>query len=281
MTIGASVLDRVTGSDCREYLRIAQLLRPSLDVDALFQRAQAATRYYRSGSSDRVLLRAQQSLEARWYDSLTHGEPDYSVYDDEFFISDLWACWVVYSRNHLRALCSPHVLRRNGRTLRQLFTPRVQTIGDLGCGFGYTTAGLKELFPRADVYGTNLQGTLQFEIAAQIGKNEQFGVSEHARPATDLILASEFFEHLESPIDYLEQIISTAKPKVFILANSFRAVSIGHFPHYKHQDALIANTRISRLFNKMLRTNGYVMLRTRFWNNRPTIWYHNSLKIMP
>jgi hypothetical protein len=37
----------------------------------------------------------------RWYASLKHDSPDYTVYAEDEYIAELWACWKVYSKTHL------------------------------------------------------------------------------------------------------------------------------------------------------------------------------------
>ena len=65
-----------------------------------------------------------------------------------------------------------------------------KTVLDLGCGFGYTTAALKEIYPRAEVIGTNLRGTSQYKVSSAIGKQRNFSVKDSI-PKADLIFASE------------------------------------------------------------------------------------------
>ena len=56
--------------------------------------------YYRKGESG-VYTR---KLEKRWYDSLKMQAPDFSIYDDDYYLMDLWACWVIYSREYLNMI---------------------------------------------------------------------------------------------------------------------------------------------------------------------------------
>jgi SAM-dependent methyltransferase len=227
-------------------------------------------------------MTAGQALESRWYMSLKEGAPDYSVYDDEFFVGDIWACWTVYSRKYLRMMKSSFN-NMLGRNLTEDFLG-VRSIVDLGCGIGYTTAALKELFPAAAVYGTQLQNTFQYKVATEIGLKRQFDVYPQVMSQTDVIFASEYFEHFQRPIEHLLKVIQICQPKHFIIANSFGARSIGHFDIYLDErrihvdkveqlcDISLTNIRIGRDFNAVLRNNGYTQLKTGFWNNRPAVW---------
>ena len=88
----------------------------------------------------------------------------------------------------------------------------------------------------------------------------------------DLIFASEYFEHVSDPINHLNHIINNVKPRSFIIANAFGSKSIGHFDEYEANGDKVSNKAIGRLFNKSLREAGYQMMKTKLWNNRPSIW---------
>lgn len=276
----SSVLTRVSKDDCLAYLRLVQEIQPTLDLTDLYRVAQAAVRYYRGDTKQRSVLVAQQRLETQWYASLQRGQPDYSVYNHDYFISDLWACWIIYSRKHLLSLLSSKALPNDSRMLRDIFSSYITSVADLGCGFGYTTATLKEMFPLANVYGTNLIDTLQWRVATLLGQREDFDIVQDVIDRRiDCVFASEFFEHLLDPVAYLETLITHCAPSIFILANSFSARSIGHFNEYQYREKRIANTAIGRLFNRVLRENGYRMLKTRLWNNRPSIWLRSDIAL--
>ena len=154
----------------------------------------------------------------------------------------------------------------------------ITSIIDLGCGIGYTTAALKELLPNAKVIGTNLEKTKQYKIAKKVGEKYDFSLEPFANQQADMIFASEYFEHIESPIKHLEEIIKICNPNFLIIANSFGSQSMGHFNYYKVEDKYIKNKKIGRLFNNKLRTLGYNQLKTGFWNNRPTVWENTDHK---
>src|SRR5690349_16232207 len=96
--------------------------------------AVTATRNARNGESRSAL----DDLERRWYASLGAGAPDFSVYDSDLYIAEVWACWAVYSRRYLRGLAGVRgTLGHVGNAV------------DLGCGIGLTTGALKQVLPRA------------------------------------------------------------------------------------------------------------------------------------
>ena len=77
---------------------------------------------------------------------------DFSVYDDTYYVCELWLCWIRYSRRYLR-----DISKNTSLFSRSIVSDiRANSVLDLGCGFGYTTAALKEFFPHATVTGTEL-----------------------------------------------------------------------------------------------------------------------------
>ncbi len=222
--------------------------------------AENALRYYHGGKSARLATRPFQNLERLWYESLKNGEPDYTVYADDYFLSDIWACWVIYSRKYLRDM--------DRHMIPNLIEPRnVKSVADLGNGFGYTTAGLKELFPDADVYGTNFENSTQWKFATALGAVRGFEMRPKVRPHTDLVFASEYFEHFQAPIMHLYEVLDVCDPKYLVLANSFGTESVGHFHSDKKE-----GRQVSRFFNKALKERGYMRCLTDCWNDRPALW---------
>ncbi len=264
-----SILDSTNASALDEYLASAAAFRP-IDLSRARNLALAAIRYYKGDVGARSELSVGQELERRWYDSLASGSPDYGVYDDDYFISDVWACWVVYSRNCVRSLRAPGRLR-SGSSVVDLCRD-VKSVADLGCGFGYTTAALKELFPQAETCGTQLEKTVQFHVASQVGKERGFAVSPAVTGRADLVFASEYFEHFERPVEHLSEVLGVTKPTRLVIANAFGARSIGHFNEYIVGTSRVSNKKVGRLFGDALRRRGYRRVETTFWNNRPQVW---------
>lgn len=235
-----------------------------------FARAEAAIKYYEGGTKARSELAPQQHLERRWYDALAHGEIDYLVYSDDAFIAEAWACWAVYSRKYLLALAGELTA---GHALAG-FMPA--SVIDLGCGIGYTTAALKELFPAAAVVGTQLLGTFQFAVAEALGRERGFRVASAPDGPAELVFASEYFEHFQRPVTHLERVLAICQPRCLVIANAFGARSVGHFDHYIVEGGLmpitVANISIATFFNHALRDAGYERVKTSFWNDRPTVW---------
>lgn len=212
-----------------------------------------------------------KKLETRWYKSLPDN-PDYAVYNDPYYICDIWACWVMYSRKSLLAL-------KNSKSMVDKsvvdYFNSINTVIDLGCGFGYTTAGLKELFINADVYGTNLKESYQYKVAQSYGRQYGFKVISHCiatNKKIDLVFASEYFEHFYTPIEHLHSVVVKCAPRYMVIANGFNGVAIGHFNTYPHLNKLYTAKTMSRLFNKALGMLGYKKLKTKIWNGRPAIW---------
>ena len=212
-----------------------------------------------------------KALEGRWYRSLSgQALPDYSVYNDPFYICDIWLCWTTYSRKGLLSI-------RNDKSLVSKSIVSLigdnKTIVDLGCGFGYTTAGLKELFKNSRVFGTNLKTSYQFNIAKDIGDKRGFEVIENTDnlPKIDVVFASEYFEHIMNPIEHMYKILKK-NPKYLIIANGFNGMAIGHFNYYEHIGKKYSASNMNIMFNKSLKMLGYEKIKTKIWNNRPAFW---------
>ena len=204
-------------------------------------------------------------LEDKWYASLDTETPDYSIYDDDYYFTEMWVCWAIYSRNYLRTLLKPFVY--------PLFK-NIETVADLGCGIGYTTAGFKQLFPNTNVVGTNVEETCQYEFCADMGQAYRFNMVSNIRDIgqADLVFASEYFEHILEPITHLKEVLATLSPKFLYVANSFNTRSAGHFNYYSIGSDWLAADKAQSVFNKTLKHHGYRQLDIKAWNNKPALW---------
>ena len=225
----------------------------------------------------RVLTEHTVALMARWYASIASGAPDWTVYDGDAYLGELWACWVAYSRSYLRSMQAAHLLPGQQPLMAAL--GQVQHIADLGCGIGYTTAALREIFPSAVVYGTNLDRTRQMQIARTMALQHRFLMTSSltAIPApVDLVFASEYFEHFPAPVDHLRDVLRVLQPRALLIANAFTARAIGHFPTYLIEGQPLAGRLTAREFNRTLVGAGYRKIKTSLWNNRPTLWLQTA-----
>lgn len=255
-----SIFDKIGQKDLDEYLYAAGHFK-AFDRDAIRALALSAIKYYKGDGDVREARRAMQLLEVRWYAALAEGRADYDVYDDEHFVADVWACWVAYSRKSVLAV----------KKFANHFVG-VNRVADLGCGIGYTTAALKEIFPMAEVYGTQIAETFQFGVASLLGAERNFSMMPEVDGPTDLVFASEYFEHIQAPIEHAFEVIDRTLPKYLVIVNSFGARSVGHFNVYSHEGKPIHKDHIARYFNDAMRCVGYKKVETSFWNNRPAIW---------
>lgn len=241
------------------------------NTEQLKEIAKQTIRYLGGNQDARNSLMHGQMLENVWYESLAAGVPDYSVYETDYYLAELWACWVVYSRRYLKEAEKNSSLPPFG----VLSDIKPSVIVDVGCGFGFTTAALKQLFPSAKVYATNLPNTFQYRVATRTA--EMYGFTlvpdvTHIPERADLVFASEYFEHFPEPVAHLEEIIRAIQPKSWLIANAFTAKAIGHFINYRVNGAESDGKATSRAFAKTLNQHGYKKIKTNLWNNRPSYW---------
>ena len=242
-----------------DYIRSIQTVRNARE-DYVTDIFDDAIRFYTGRSSDNPL----QVLTDQWFDSIDRGEPDYSVYADELYLTDAWCCWRIYSRTYIKNIVK-----------KMPFLNDYKTMVDLGCGTGLTTAFLAENFKSLKITATQLANTEQFRIALLHASAFNYEIKEDTSHIgqTDIAIGFEYFEHFERPIEHVEKIVAELKPEVLIIANSFNTPGIGHFKKYKHNDLIIDQKDISRVFNKRLRELGYKKHDSvKFWNNKPTVW---------
>jgi len=210
-------------------------------------------------------------LEARWYASLVAGQPDYSVYSDSYYVCDIWACWSLYSCSSVKAIGKPATIGLDS-VMDRLGT--ANTILDLGCGFGFTTAALLELFPKARVIGTNLEESFQYDFCADLAEAKGFEIRPEAPDLknVDLIFASEYFEHFQNSLEHVFEVITCCRPRMLVVANGYNGHAIGHFHHYLYRGAAFPAKQTSLNFGTMMRHLGYEKQKTTIWNNRPAVW---------
>jgi 2-polyprenyl-3-methyl-5-hydroxy-6-metoxy-1,4-benzoquinol methylase len=197
-----------------------------------------------------------------WYRLLNQvGFEAYEVYNYDYYFTDLWTCFANYSRGYLR----------NVRKQLQ-FDEKYTIIADLGCGVALTTSALKQTYPNSYVIGTNIPDTKQWKFAQHMSSKYGFDLQPELRGQVDVVFASEYFEHIHTPLEHLDELVQNAKPKYFIIANAFNTRSIGHFETYFHNGVKIDQSLISKLFNNRLRSHGYIKEKMPFFNNKPNVW---------
>lgn len=270
MTVSPNMpmLDRISKADLIQFLSDCATVT-EIDTDLALQIATSHIQAHDGREFNPKHLKRIADLKNRWSRSLKGKQPDFSVYSDTYYVCELWLCWIRYSRRYLRDISKDSSLF--GKSI--VSDIQTNSVLDLGCGFGYTTAALKEIFSHATVTGTNLPGTVQAKLASRLGKAAGFKVaSSHTKQKADLVFASEYFEHFERPVEHLEDVILRVKPKYWLIANSFGTDAIGHFQTYFHDDSAYDSKGISRLFASTMRNHGYEKIKTKCWNNRPAYW---------
>jgi hypothetical protein len=214
----------------------------------------------------------QHRLEQHWYLTLRAGAPDYTVYDTDDYLVEAVHCWWAYSRPYLRNCGKPGSLPPDGVWAR---FADASTIVDVGNGLGFTSAALRLLHPAARVVGTNMPGSTQYRIASHLADAYGFTMvpDVHTAPtAPDLVWATEYFEHFQSPLDHADEVIGTLQPRALLIANTFGGDATGHFDTYTVNGEELPCRSVARLFNQNLRRHGYRKVATTMWNGRPTLW---------
>lgn len=216
-------------------------------------------------------------LTEEWYTQLSANDLDaaYRVYNDDYYFTDIWNCFVQYSRRYLRDINRPCFPDKTSFVQR---TSDAKVILDVGCGIGYTTSILTQLYPNAKVFGTNLKGTKQWRFCEMMASRFGFQMIESSSDVgenVDVVFASEYFEHFYEPIEHLNSIVHAVAPKNFVIGNAFNTWSIGHFKEYRVNDKAVDQSKIGRMFNTSLQNLGYKRLRTTLFNNKPNIWQKN------
>lgn len=122
----------------------------------------------------------------------------------------------------------------------------------------------------ANVYGTNIVGTKQWDLCKKLGIELVSAIEGIGQ--TDLVIAFEYFEHFEDPVQHLKQIVETLQPKYFLIASSFGTTSIGHFVSQKYNNKKVTSKGFGRIFNQELRKMGYAQQTTNIYNHKPSYW---------
>lgn len=203
-----------------------------------------------------------KELTAKWYKSLADNNPDYTIYDDDYFLYASLDCYKKYSSKYIKMLFK--------NAISTNLIKACKNIVDMGNGLGYSTLLIKQLLndENISVYGNNIINTLQYKYNAFL--NNDMLILDNQQ--IDCFIFFDFMEHIENPIEYIENLINIHKPKLLIFANSFNTYCIGHFENYKDKNNVIEQKKISRLFNKAVRNKGYAKIECKFWNNRPMVF---------
>lgn len=255
-----------------QFLQMYCSMFPYTDMTKAERLVRTAIRYYDKGEGGNTYT---EYLEQQWYDSLETDEPDFSIYADEYYFTDVWVCWQMYSRGYLRSINHPNSWKPE-HSIGDLVAD-VNTIVDLGCGIGYTSAALAELFPNARVFATNLPNTPQWKWCREMATACNFTLLPNTtfidRPnSIAMIVAFEYFEHFYDPIDHLKKVLEDTDAQFLYLANSFNTKSMGHFTSYSVDGRLVDQKDMSKRFNESLKKLGFYQVKTKIWNNKPTLW---------
>ena len=257
-----SVIDKPPKALLQEYLQTAQGIDSSPHITELKEITTKLLEHYK-GERENPL-----NLQKEWDNS-----GSINIYSSQEYLAEAFACYVTYSRVYLQEATKKRAL--NGKSIfDDLYEQDIESIADLGNGLGYTTAVLKEFFPKAAVYGTNLPGP-QYKFAEKLSKKYNFTMKtdiQQIKHFIDLVIAFDYFEHFHEPGQHLEEIITKLQPKALLLANSFNTKASGHFDYYKINGQYIEAQKAPKAFNDYLRSFGYKKLKTKTWNSRPNYW---------
>ena len=218
--------------------------------------------------TDKIFL----ELSNKWYDDLEHQDTRniYEVYNHDYYFIDIFNCFVTYSRDYIkRIIKSSH--------FSELKDAKV--IVDIGCGISYSTCLLKQIFPEAKVYAINLKDTKQWKFCEIMAQRIGFNLIESINDIpeqVDILWASEYFEHIYNPIQHVDDIINTLKPKHMIIAKPVNTWGMGHFTKYDVYGTTVNQDKISKIFNQHLESKEYQKIKCGIWNNKPIVWKRND-----
>jgi 2-polyprenyl-3-methyl-5-hydroxy-6-metoxy-1,4-benzoquinol methylase len=234
--------------------------------------AHQTIRHLRNPKQSRGASEQSEMLLNEWYDGLEKGKAPYEIYGRNEYLAELWACWSVYSRVYLQKIESRKALPPFGIAGNIC---KGGLIVDLGNGIGITSAAFTEIFPHAEIVGTNLMQSAQGRICKMLSVEYGFRMLENTRSIerqADMAFASEYFEHFDNPIEHADEIVQSIRPKRMIVANAFTARAIGHFDVYRDNGQSFTGTQISKRFADAMRKMGYRKLKTGLFNDRPSVW---------
>ena len=260
--MSSDVLTKTKKVDFQDLLLMAKKYKPDINVDHL------CNDYF----GDNILM---PSLYEKWYKSIEAGKYDYSIYDDDAYLIELFHCW---RKPTLRTI-------KDTAKIVQKFPnmfKNVRTVLDLGCGIAYTTVALSDIFENANIIGTNLYGTLQYkvceDVCSQYDRCSMIPDSDTTKLdcSVDVICAFEFFEHLESPLELLSALLTQYSPGVLLFVNSFTHMSLGHFKQYYIDGTEVTGRDVNKAFYNILKNNGYEHIETGMFWDRPQFWVKTS-----
>ena len=114
---------------------------------------------------------------------------------------------------------------------------------------------------------------LSQKVAQTLGEKIK-GLSQVQKASLEnqLVVAFEYFEHIEDAVTHLAEMLRTCSPRYMLIANAFNTTSVGHFRVYRHAGRQVDASRMSKMFNAVLRESGYEQVKTKLWNNKPAYW---------
>lgn len=269
-----NILDQPLRDGYRMFLKLCQELEA--DTRTVHREAQLVLGVLNSKRAKGSGSISPRPLERRWYESLSLGEPDYSVYDGDDYLGEMWASWAFYARKYLRSVRDKGFLAA--------FQPGTRVL-DMGCGCGLTTVALTQIIPHSQTIATNMGASRQAEFCRRLAAIHGFEIAGTLTDAAlvldgrvDVVFASEYFEHVPEPVEHLEEVLSL-DPQMIIVANTFDRPSVGHFDTtgYHVRGEKVPNRSVTPAFHAVLRGNGFTKLETGFWNGRPACWRRKLL----
>jgi 2-polyprenyl-3-methyl-5-hydroxy-6-metoxy-1,4-benzoquinol methylase len=127
----------------------------------------------------------------------------------------------VYDKYGTRNPVARLLMREFDRGMKSLLamTRDVASILEVGCGEGEVTKKLADLFPGAEVMGTDVSPEIIAEARARHPDLQFEACSVYELDASrkfDLVVASEVFEHLRDPARALRSVVSVTRSYVFV-----------------------------------------------------------------
>lgn len=155
---------------------------------------------------------------------------------------------------------------------------------DVFGGVGQAAIIIAKAFPDSKVFYHNINET-QTAICKEICKRYNIENVVHTEElvSAECIIALEALEHVVNPIEFILPTILDPNVNFYADSSSFTVEYVGHMPKFIHNNTIVDNKKMKRLFFKNLALNGFFNVGSKkhyyhdkWFNGRPTIFARDT-----